>query len=89
MRIVVSDTSCMIDLRKADLLEALLRLPNSFAMPDTLFEDEWLCLSLAQKRTLGDLGLVVRTGILISTHASSSTTALRWCWLKKSRTGSC
>jgi len=27
MRIIVSDTSCMIDLRKAELLEELLRLP--------------------------------------------------------------
>ena len=60
MRIVVSDTSCMIDLRKADLLEGLLRLPHSFVMPDTLFEDEWLSLSQAEKRTLGDLGLEVR-----------------------------
>ena len=61
MRIVVSDTSCMIDLKKVDLLEALLRLPYSFVMPDTLFEDEWLCLSQTEKRALGDLGLEVRT----------------------------
>lgn len=61
MRIVVSDTSCMIDLRKAALLEALLQLPYSFVMPDTLFEDEWLCLTRAEKRTLIDLGLGVRS----------------------------
>ena len=29
MRIVVSDTSCMIDLRKGGLLEAMLQLPYS------------------------------------------------------------
>ena len=61
MRVVVSDTSCMIDLRKADLLEALLQLPYAFVMPDTLFEDEWLCLSDAEKRTLRALGLEVRS----------------------------
>lgn len=61
MRIVVSDTSCMIDLRKAGLLEPLLRLPHSFVMPDALFEDEWLCLSQDEKQTLRDLGLDVRT----------------------------
>ena len=61
MRIVVSDTSCMIDLRKAGLVEALLRLPYEFVMPDTLFEDEWLRLSDAEKRVLRDLGLGVRS----------------------------
>ena len=61
MRIVVSDTSCMIDLRKASLMEALLRLPYEFVMPDALFEDEWLCLSNAEKRALRDLGLGVRS----------------------------
>ncbi len=60
MRIVVSDTSCMIDLRKAGLLEPLLRLPHSFVMPDALFEDEWLCLSQSDKQMLRDLGLDVR-----------------------------
>ena len=61
MRTVVSDTSCMIDLRKASLMEALLRLPYEFVMPDTLFEDEWLCLSCAEKSALRDLGLGVRS----------------------------
>ncbi len=42
----------MIDLQKAGLLEALLRLPYTFVMPDTLFEDEWLCLDDAEKQTL-------------------------------------
>lgn len=60
MRIVVSDTSCMIDLRKAELLEAVLQLPHTFVMPDILFEDEWLCLSDAEKQSLCDLGLEVR-----------------------------
>ena len=61
MRTVVSDTSCMIDLRKGDLLEAMLQLPYSFVMPDTLFENEWLGLRADEKRALLNLGLEVHT----------------------------
>ena len=60
MRIIVSDTSCMIDLRKVALLEALLALPFTFVMPNTLFEDEWLNLGRKERRKLQDLGLEVR-----------------------------
>ena len=60
MPIVVSDTSCMIDLKEAGLLEAMLRLPYVVVMPDVLFEDEWLCLTGPEKQTLCDLGLDVR-----------------------------
>ncbi len=42
MRHIVIDTSCMIDLRKAALLDAALALPYAFVTPDTLFENEWL-----------------------------------------------
>ena len=52
MTIIVSDTSCMIDLRKAALLEAILSLPHTFVMPNILFEDELLCLTRSQKRAL-------------------------------------
>ena len=51
----------MIDLRKGGLLQAVLRLPYSFVMPDTLFENEWLGLSADEKRALLDLGLEVHT----------------------------
>ena len=59
MRIIVSDTSCMIDLRKAALLDAILALPYTFVMPDTLFEDEWLFLSASDKKMLLAGGLEV------------------------------
>jgi hypothetical protein len=39
MRLIVSDTSCLIDLRKASLLEALIRLPYEIGIPDVLFEE--------------------------------------------------
>ena len=59
MPTVVGDTSCMIDLRKADLLEAILRLPHRFVMPDTLFDDEWLSLLDYEKAVLRSNGLEV------------------------------
>jgi len=59
MRIVVSDSSCLIDLRKASLLDALLRLPYEILIPNTLFEDELLKFSDAQKRMLIRGGLKV------------------------------
>ena len=60
MRIIVSDTSCMIHLEKAALLNAVLALPYTFAMPNALFEDEWLWLSSSDKKMLRDSGLEVR-----------------------------
>jgi predicted nucleic acid-binding protein len=59
MRIVVSDSSCLIDLRKVSLLDALLRLPCEFLIPDTLFEDELLKFTPAQKKSLIRGGLKV------------------------------
>ena len=59
LRLVISDSSCLIDLRKASLLEAFLRLPYEFLIPDTLFEDELLRFSPAQKKSLVRGGLKV------------------------------
>jgi len=59
MRIVVSDSSCLIDLRKVSMLELLLRLPYEFLMPNTLFEEELLKFTAAQKKTLVRGGLKV------------------------------
>ena len=59
MRIVVSDSSCLIDLRKASLLDAFLRLPYEFLIPNTLFEEELLKFTAAQKRALIRGGLKV------------------------------
>jgi predicted nucleic acid-binding protein len=39
MWLIVSDTSCLIDLRKASLLEALIRLPYEIGIPDVLFAE--------------------------------------------------
>lgn len=59
MRIIVSDSSCLIDLRKASLLEAFLELPYEILIPNTLFEEELLRFTQAQKDLLIRGGLQV------------------------------
>lgn len=52
MRIIVSDSSCLIDLRKASLLQTFLRLPYEILIPNTLFEEELLKFTTAEKALL-------------------------------------
>jgi predicted nucleic acid-binding protein len=59
MRIVVSDSSCLIDLRKVSMLDLLLRLPYEFLIPNTVFEEELLKFTPAQKKALIRGGLKV------------------------------
>ena len=59
MRIIVSDSSCLIDLRKASFLEAFLGLPYEIIIPDTLYEEELLKFSQDEKDTLIQCGLKV------------------------------
>ncbi len=59
MRIIVSDSSCLIDLRKALLLDAFLGLPFEILIPNALFEDELLKFTPAQKKGLLRDGLKV------------------------------
>jgi len=59
MRIIVSDSSCLIDLRKGSLLETFLQLPYEFLIPNTLFEEELLKFTDAQKKMLLAGGLKV------------------------------
>lgn len=59
MRIVVSDSSCLIDLRKSSLLDAFLGLPYDILIPNTLFDEELLKFTSAQKRALIRGGLQV------------------------------
>ena len=68
MRIVVSDSSCLIDLRRASLLAAFLKLPYEVLIPNTLFDDELLKFTAGEKRSLLRSGLKVvdvpGTGVL-------------------------
>ena len=59
MRIVVSDSSCLIDLRKVSLLDAFLKLPYEILIPNTLFEEELLKFTETQKRAMLRGGLKV------------------------------
>ncbi len=80
MRIIVSDTSCLIDLRKASLLEGFLKLPYEIVIPDTLFEEELLKFSETEKRMLLDGGMKVLElpgeGVLRAQAMASSFPAL-------------
>ena len=59
MRIIVSDTSCIIDLGKSSLVRAVLQLPYTFVMPDVLFDDELLNFGPIRKDELRALGFQV------------------------------
>src|SRR5260221_3740605 len=59
LRIIVSDSSCLIDLRKASLLDAFLRLPYEVLIPNTLFEEELIGFSVEQKEALVRGGLQI------------------------------
>jgi predicted nucleic acid-binding protein len=59
MRIIVSDSSCLIDLRKTLLLDAFLKLPYEILIPNTLFEEELLKFTDEQKCALISGGLKV------------------------------
>ena len=60
MKIIVSDTSCLIDLAKGALLGPLFQLPYTIVIPDLLFRDEVLHLHGFDKKDLLDYGLEVR-----------------------------
>ena len=60
MRIIVIDTSCLIDLHKVGLLLTLPNLPYTFVIPNTLFDNELLRLTIKEKAGLINAGLEVR-----------------------------
>jgi hypothetical protein len=59
MRIIISDSGCLSDLRKAALLAAFFWLPYEILIPNTLFEDELLSFSAEEKCNLVNAGLKV------------------------------
>jgi hypothetical protein len=74
MRIIVSDSSCLIDLKKASLLGVFLSLPYEILIPNTLFEDELLSFTAGEKRMLlqGGLRLWICLVSRCSVHERSS-----------------
>lgn len=59
MRIIVNDSSALIDLAKTRLLENLLRLPYRFVIPDVLYADELIILHHYRREQLLDIGFVL------------------------------
>lgn len=79
MRIVVSDTSCLIDLRKTDLLEAFAKLPYEILIPDVLFAEELVKFSdhhksclLGNNVTLAEVEDVQRVAVVQGKNPSLS-----------------
>jgi len=60
IRVIISDTCCVIDLHKVNLWIALIKLPNyKIVIPDTLYHEELLGISLAQREQWLAAGLTV------------------------------
>ncbi len=62
MRVVISDSSVLIDLAKVKLIERTLALPYEFVIPDVIFEDELIDLKNYEREQLLELGF--KTGSL-------------------------
>ncbi|MFO5440547.1 MAG: hypothetical protein ACLBM4_18255 [Dolichospermum sp.] len=52
MQIILSDTSSLIDLRKASLLGAFVQLNYDLVIPDVLFEEELVQFSQSEKELI-------------------------------------
>ena len=59
MRIIINDSSALIDLAKTQLLECLLQLPYRFVIPDVLYADELITLRHYSREQLLDIGFVL------------------------------
>lgn len=60
MQVIISDTSCLIDLKKVSLIEAFLLLPYEITIPDILFSEEIIKFTDEEKSLLEN-GLRVRS----------------------------
>lgn len=69
MRVVISDSSVLIDLAKTRLIESTLALPYEFVIPDVIFADELIDLKHYQREQL--LGLGFKTGSLTGEQVSA------------------
>lgn len=59
MRVVISDSSALIDLAKTRLIESTLALPYEFVIPDVIFADELIDLRHYKKEQLLELGFKI------------------------------
>jgi len=61
MRIIINDSSALIDLAKTRLLECLRQLPYRFVIPDVLYADELITLHHYRREQLLDIGFTLGT----------------------------
>lgn len=61
MRIIINDSSALIDLAKTQLLENLLQLPYRFVIPDVLYADELITLRHYRREQLLNIGFELGT----------------------------
>lgn len=59
MKVIVSDTSVIVDLCKVQLIEPAFALPYEFVIPNVMFEDEFLDLGNYEREDLLTSGLTV------------------------------
>ena len=59
MKVIVSDTSVIIDLAKVRLIEPAFALPYDFIVPDVMYADEWLDLGSYEREDLLACGLSI------------------------------
>ena len=59
MRVLVSDSSVLIEFAKRELLDRMFELPFEFAVPDLLFDQELIDLGRYSRQDLLDFGLRV------------------------------
>ena len=62
MRTVISDVSCLIDMAKGGLIEAMFDLPYRFAIPKVMYESELVVIPNIEKEDIKNLGL--KTSVL-------------------------
>lgn len=61
MKVLVSDSSILIEFSKRDLLDRMFQLEFQFAVPDLLFHEELIDLGAYSRRDLLGLGLRVES----------------------------
>lgn len=59
MRVLVSDSSVLIEFAKRELLDRMFKLPFEFSVPDLLFDQELIDLGRYSRQDLLDFGLRV------------------------------
>lgn len=59
MRIIISDSSCLIDMHKGGLLKAIFTLPFTFVIPQPLFREELGTISEEEREEMIALGMEV------------------------------